>query len=237
MNGDSRDTRPQLDWCLVKELMDGFVHEVKNPLAGIRVALKALGKQMATEDPNRKVIEQIHERVGSINKALSDLMEFSRISAPKLSMIDVNMALEQSLERVQSKCQRREITIEKHLSGSLPQVNIDPKQTEQAFLCILSDMLEATPDGGKLVVRSSMDTGGHIVVELEDTGTSIQENHLNRLFKPFLSTMGRGSGVGLSIAKTILGQNGGSIQAEKRDEGGLTFRIVFPVPAIEAGDR
>jgi signal transduction histidine kinase len=66
-------------------------------------------------------------------------------------------------------------------------------------------------------------------LEFEDTGVPVPEAHLERLFKPFLSTMGRGSGTGLSIARRILDQNGGSIQAKKTAEKGLAFRIVFPI--------
>ncbi len=218
-----------MDQYMIKELVDGFLHEIKNPLAGIRVALKALGKKIAPEDPNGKVIEEIYDQVRNINKALSDLMDFSRISPPNPSPADIHELLEQSLNRIQSECQRRKITVEKHLSTNLPELNIDPRQIEQAFLYLFLDMGKAMPQGGKLTVRSSRDSGGHILLEFEDTGISIPEIDLERLFKPFLSTMGRGSGTGLSMAKRILDQNGGSIQAKKRGEEGLTFRIFFPV--------
>jgi signal transduction histidine kinase len=95
---------------------------------------------------------------------------------------------------------------------------------------IFLDMVNVMPEGGKLIVRSSRDSMRHILMEFEDTGISIPETHLERLFKPFLSTMGRGSGVGLSIAKRVLDLNGGSIQVKRRGEEGLIFRIVFPIP-------
>ncbi len=219
-----------MDGSVIKELVDGFVHEVKNPLTGIKVALKVMGKKIASEDPHGKVLEDIYDQVRNINKALSDLMDFSRISPPKASPADIRKLLEQSLDRIQSECQRREIKVEKHLSGSLPEVTIDARQVEQAFLLLFLDMVKAMPEGGKLMVRSSWDSEGHLLLEFEDTGVPVPEAHLERLFKPFLSTMGRGSGTGLSIARRILDQNGGSIQAKKRGEKGLAFRIVFPIP-------
>ena len=229
MNGDSREARPHMDQSVIKELVDGFLHEVRNPLASIKVALKVLRKKIVPEDPNRKVIEQVYDQVGNINKALSDLMDFTRISSPEASPTDINKVLEQSLDRIQSECQRCEIEVEKHLSGNLPEVNIDARQIEQAFLLLFLDMLKTMPEGGKLAVRSSWDSQGHILLEFEDTGTSIPEAHMERLFKPFLSTRGRGSGTGLSIAKRNLDLNGGSIQAKRGGEEGLTFRIVFSV--------
>jgi signal transduction histidine kinase len=230
MNGGSREARQNMDESVIKELMDGFVHEVKNPLTSIKVALKVLRKKIAPEDPDRKVIEQVSDQIGNINKALSDLMDFTRISSPEASLTDIEKVLEQSLDRIQSECQRREIKVEKHLSGSLPEVTIDARQIEQAFLLLFLDMVKAMPEGGKLMVRGSWDSEGHILLKFEDTGVPVPEAHLERLFKPFLSTMGRGSGTGLSIARRILEQNGGSIQAKKGGEKGLAFRIVFPIP-------
>lgn len=227
--GHSREARPKMNESLIRELVDGFLHEVKTPLAGIRVALKALKKKIASEDPNSKVLEQISNQVGNINKALSDLSDLSRISPPNLSPADIHKLLEQSLDRIQSECQRRKITVEKHLSTNFPELNIDPRQIEQAFLYVFLDIVKVMPEGGKLVIRSSRNSEGHVLLEFEDTGISIPEIHLERLFKPFLSTMGRGSGVGLSIAQRILDLNGGSIQAKRRGEEGLIFRIVFPV--------
>lgn len=218
-----------MEQSIIKDLVDGFLHEVKNPLAGIRVALKALGKKMAPENPHGRVIEDIYDQVRNINKALSDLMDFSRISPPKTSPVDIHKPLEESLIRIQLECQRRLIKVERHFSGNLPDVNIDVKQIERAFLYLFLDMLNAMSEGGKLMVRTSRDLEGSILLEFEDTGVSIPEIQLERLFKPFLSTMGRGSGTRLSIAKRILDQNGGSIHANTREEEGLIFSIIFPV--------
>ncbi len=218
-----------MNHSIIKELVDGFLHEVKNPLAGIRVGLKALGKKIAPEDPHGKIIEDIYDQVRNINKALSDLMDFSGILPPNPSPADIHKLLERSLDRIQSECQRRKITVEKHLSTNLPEVTIDPRQIEQAFLHLFLDMMNAMPEGGQLVVRSSRDSVSHILLEFEDMGISIPEIHLERLFKPFLSTMGRGSGVGLSIAKRVLDLNGASIQVKRRGEEGLIFRVIFPV--------
>ncbi len=230
MYGDSREVRIHMDQSMIRELVDGFIHEVKNPLAGIRVALKAMGKKITPEDRHGRVIEDIYDQVRNINKALSDLMDFSRISPPNPSPTNIRKLLEQSLDRIQPECQRRKIAVEKHLSTNLPELTIDPRQIKQVFMHIFLDMVNVMPEGGKLIVRSSRDSMRHILMEFEDTGISIPETHLERLFKPFLSTMGRGSGVGLSIAKRVLDLNGGSIQVKRRGEEGLIFRIVFPIP-------
>lgn len=213
---------------MAKELVDGFVHEVRNPLTSIKGALKILKEKMAPDDPNRAVMEQINDLVGNINKALSELVDFTRISPPEASLIDMNDLLEQALHRIRSECQRREIDIQKDLSGHLPEIRIDARQIELAFLLLFSDMLKTMPNGGTLVVRSWWDPQGQIVVEIEDTGVLIPEIHMERLFKPFLSTRGRGAGAGLAMVKRIVDQNGGSIYAKNRGEEGLTFRIDFP---------
>jgi nitrogen-specific signal transduction histidine kinase len=147
MDGDSREARQNMDQSVIKELVDGFVHEVKNPLTGIRVALKALGKKTTPEEPNSKVIEQISDQIGNINKALSDLMDFTRISTPKTSLTNIKEVLELSLDRIQSECQRHEIKVEKHLSGSLPEVTIDTRRGRKAHGTKLKGFRGPSPVG------------------------------------------------------------------------------------------
>jgi signal transduction histidine kinase len=213
---------------MAKELVDGFVHEVRNPLASIKGALKILREKMAPDDPNRAVMEKIYDLVGNINEAISDLVDFSQILPPETSPTDMNNVLEQALDRIHLECERQEIDIQKDFSGDLPEIRIDARQIELAFLLLFSDTLKAMPDGGELVVRSSWDPQGQVVVEIADTGASIPEIQMERLFKPFLSTRGRGAGTGLAKVKRIVNQNGGFIHAKNRGEEGLTFRIVFP---------
>ncbi len=215
---------------MLKELVDGFVHEVKNPLTSIRVALRALKEKTPQGDPNSQLLEQMDEQVGTINRALSDLVDFTRLSPPEAMPIGINNVLDQVLNRIRSECERRGINVEKHLTDNLHPVEIDGRQTELAFLHLLLDMLEAMPNGGDLVIRSGLDPDGQILVEMEDTGFSIQDIHLERLFKPFLSTRGRGSGVGLSMAKRIIELNRGLIRAKNRGKEGMTFSIVFSSP-------
>ncbi|NIO04634.1 MAG: hypothetical protein GTN74_08465 [Proteobacteria bacterium] len=221
---------PDAHQSMVKELVDGFVHEVKNPLTSIGVALRALREKTPQGDPNRQLLEQMDEQVGTINRALSDLLDFTRLSPPEAMPTGINNVLDQVLDRIRSECGRRAVKVEKHLTDNLHPIEIDGRQTELAFLHLLLDMLEAMPNGGDLVIRSGLDPDGQIVVEMEDTGFSIQDIHLERLFKPFLSTRGRGAGIGLSMAKRIIELNRGLIRAQKRGEEGMTFSIVFPSP-------
>jgi signal transduction histidine kinase len=226
---DSGGMGPDTDPSMMKELVDGFAHEVKNPLASIRSALKVLAERRAQGDPDRAVIEQIYDRVGRINRALSDLMDFALISPPEVLLTNIDKVLEQALCTISTECQRHKIKIETHLSNNLPEIKIDAKQIELAFLFIFSDMLKAMANGGKLLVRSSLDPEGRILVEIQDTGTSIPEIHMERLLKPFFATRGRGAGIGLATAKRIVDQNEGLIQVKSGGEEGLIFRIIFPL--------
>jgi signal transduction histidine kinase len=116
----NKEPRPDTDQSMLRELVDGFAHEVKNPLTSIKVALKVLGEKMAEGDPSRIVIEQIHDEVGTINKALSDFVDFTRMSLPEASLADVNKPIEQALRRIQADCQRQDVRVEKLLSATLP---------------------------------------------------------------------------------------------------------------------
>ncbi len=214
---------------MLRELVDGFAHEVKNPLTSIKVALKVLGEKMAHGDPRGAIMEQIHNEVGTINRALSDLVDFTRMSPPEASLVGINEPIEKALRRIQADCKRQDVRVEKLLSPDLPDTRIDARQVELAFLHLFLDMLKVMPHGGHMWVQTSFNPGSNILVELEDSGGPIPQIQMERLFKPFLSTKGRGTGIGLSVAKKVIAQNGGHIEAKNKGEEGMTFHIVFPI--------
>lgn len=212
----------------MKDLIEGFLHEVRNPLASIRSALKILAERTPEESPERRIIHEIQDQLGRIDNALSDLLDFTQISPPEPSPTDMNQIVERALQRIQGESQRQAVAIEKQLSPDLPAIRLDERQMELALLLLFSDILRAMPKGGKLVARTTLTSEGDILLEIGDTGESIPEIHMGRLFKPFLATHGRGAGTGLSKARRLVDQNGGFIEAKNRGDEGLTFRISFP---------
>ena len=114
-------------------------------------------------------------------------------------------------------------------------VMVDGVQIQQVLINLMRNAMEAMRDSEKreLLVQTSLDENGWVVVDVADTGPGIPDEIAPQLFKPFMTTKPGGMGVGLSISKRIVESHGGSITVKKNGSGGTTFR--FTLPAIEDG--
>ena len=117
-----------------------------------------------------------------------------------------------------------ELTVE----DEIPLVLFDEGQIRQAILNVLRNAREAMADGGKIDVYVRAE-GMSVVVGVDDRGSGIPEDVRSRIFDPFFSTKGEGTGLGLGITRQIIEAHGGSIAVEPREGGGTSFRLLLPI--------
>jgi signal transduction histidine kinase len=110
-----------------------------------------------------------------------------------------------------------------------PRIPLDAEKFREAVLNLVVNALEAMPDGGELKL-SAVARDGRVEVEVRDTGPGIPESVRADLFRPYVSTKSRGSGIGLPLAEKLIGQHGGQITYET-GPGGTTFRLRLPLQA------
>jgi len=226
-NSDSEPTYQDWDTRSVSELVGGFVHEVKNPLTSIRLSLGEIERGMTLDESERAILGLVRQELVSINKTITELREFTRIGPPQPTISDLNLIASKVLDRIRPDCDRNSIRLEVRLSSQPLRKYVDVRQIQLGFLQLLTDMIGVMSEGGRLAIHSSLEPGGAISVVLEDSGGILPEEHLERLFKPFLSTRGRGGGIGLAMARKLIAQNGGVITVVNSRTEGLRFEVVF----------
>jgi signal transduction histidine kinase len=118
------------------------------------------------------------------------------------------------------------VTLEVDAPSSLPDVRVDPMQVEQALLEVISNALDAMPNGGRLRIAARAAHEG-IQIDITDTGGGIPDNIIASVCEPFFTTRPDGTGLGLAIAKRYVEQNGGHL-AITSENGGTTVRIWLP---------
>lgn len=125
----------------------------------------------------------------------------------------------------------RDIPVHLDLAAGLPAVRGDRAQLQQVVLNIVLNGLEAASGSIRrsrgLIIRTSMDASV-VVVAVEDSGTGIDTADVDRLFEPLYTTKPEGLGMGLSIARTIVGAHGGELRASNNAGGGATFAFTLP---------
>lgn len=207
----------------------GIAHEINNPLAGILLYSSNLLKKVPEEGPLKKGLEVILHETVRCRGIIQDLLDFSRDREPAKALGDINGVLNKALAILANEFSVHRIAIEKHLSDDLPSLLIDTNQMEQVFINFFMNAIEAIQGQGSISVRSLKDPDNReIVVEVEDSGMGIPQEHLEKIFEPFFSTKPKGTGLGLAVNYVIIQKHGGQIHVRSQPGQGTTMTIRLP---------
>ncbi len=214
-------------------LTAGLAHEIRNPLVAIKTLTQLLPERVDDEEFRNHFLNIAAGEVERISHLVSELLDFARPSTPKFEMEDVNSILDGMILLVSTESKRKNLHIEKEFTPDLPLIKVDREQIKQVFLNILLNAIEATPEGGKITIRtrSFLKPGGkpYLQIEFKDTGCGIAEENLEEIFNPFYTTKPTGSGLGLSISNQIVLDHDGYIDVESQRGKGSSFFINLPL--------
>ena len=161
-----------------------------------------------------------------INETVRELLAFSRPQDPVLRDEDVHVILDEILAMLSNHFISFNIQLLRSFEALPPLVRADRNQLKQVFLNLFLNAIDAMPAGGVLTVGTRSLDNGRIRVNVEDTGTGVEEKNLSKLFEPFYTNKDTGTGLGLSIAFRIIEKHGGRIFAQNRtDRKGLAISV------------
>ena len=235
----------------IGQLASGVAHEVKNPLGIILQGVNYLEGEIT---PDRKeaceVLQMIKEAVMRSDKIVRDLLNFSRQAPLEPKACDINQVIRASLGLVERQLTLNNVRVTEAFAEGLSPVVIDENQMTQVFINVLLNSLQAMPQVGELVLRTSTRAPENLpqgivrraleafkageaalLCEVADTGAGIPKDKLSKVFDPFFTTKpaGQGTGLGLAITRSIVEKHRGAI-AMASDEGrGTTVSIALPL--------
>src|SRR5579864_5339624 len=215
------------------EVATGLAHEIRNPLAGIAGVIEIIGRDLPSTSPARAVVKDVRQEIARINHIVTDLLQTARPHPPKVRKSDLNTTVEHAvmLGRQQAIAKSIEISLQK--DPSLREVEHDSDQIHQVLLNLLLNALQAIDVNGKIRV-SVKQQGTTAVVEVADNGRGIAPNHLPNIFRPFYTTKGDGTGLGLSLARRIVEDHHGRIDVTSAVGQGTTFAVILPLQRAAA---
>lgn len=210
------------------ELATGLAHEIRNPLAGIAGVIEIISRDLPATSPARSVVKDVRQEIARINQIVSDLLQTARPHPPRVRKSDLNTTVEHAvmLGRQQALTNSIEITLQK--DPSLPEVEHDSDQVHQVLLNLLLNALQAIDHNGKVSVTVKS-RGGFALVEVTDNGRGIPPQQLPHIFRPFFTTKGEGTGLGLSLARRIVEDHQGRIDVVSTLGKGTSFTVVLPL--------
>ncbi len=215
------------------EMATGLAHEIRNPLAGIAGVIEIIGRDLPTTSPARAVVKDVRQEIARINRIVTDLLQTARPHPPKVRKSDLNTTVEHAvmLGRQQGLAKAVEVTLRKN--PSLPEVEHDSDQIHQVLLNLLLNALQAIDQNGKIAVTVERGQDA-AVIEVADNGRGISPELLPNIFRPFFTTKGDGTGLGLSLARRIVEDHQGRIDVTSTVGKGTTFAVILPLQRAAA---
>jgi len=229
----------------IGEMATAVAHGIGNPLSSIRAAAQLATLECEEQSGcdqfqrNQGNLLNIIREVDRVEKRIRGLLNFARPLEPRLSPVDINQLLQDTVQAMQSRFDEAGVASRTELDPTLPKITLDPYHLEQVFLVLLTNAIEATPPGGTVTASSTAgsfraDARG-ILVSIEDTGEGIPPENRERVFEPFFTTKPHGTGIGLPLAKKFVERSGGLIAVTDGSKGGARVEIRFPISDSNRG--
>lgn len=203
---------PHID---VHALMRGLVHELRNPLSAILTASSLLKGDQGIDDESAMLLEVVEKESRRMNRILTEFSSFVKPPVPHPEVFDVAQMLRDLARETQKDATSgHAIEVRDDLPAQLA-VYGDPQQCQQAFQHLFTNAAETMPDGGALRLHASVDDqSAHIF--LDDSGGGLPDEVLERVLQPFFSTKPTSTGLGLSIASSLLRASGGEVSVHNQ---------------------
>ncbi|MGB8781503.1 MAG: ATP-binding protein, partial [Terriglobales bacterium] len=216
------------------ELATGLAHEIRNPLAGIAGVIEIIGRDLPSTSPALAVVKDVRLEIAQINRILTDLLETARPHPPQICLSNLNTTVEHAVMLARQQVLSKPIKIELQKAQDLPEGEHDSDQIHQVLLNLLLNGVQALEGEGTVHVEiGSEDKCATVVVS--DTGRGIPPQNLTNIFRPFYTTKGNGTGLGLSLARRIVEEHHGRIEVSSIVGKGSKFTVLLPfeMPAPE----
>jgi hypothetical protein len=212
------------------ELATGLAHEIRNPLAGIAGVIEIVGRDLPPTSAALEVVQDVKQEITQINRILSDLLDCARPRVPEVRLSDLNLTAEHSVMLARQQALSKPIHVEMEKSPQPLPVRHDSNQIHQVLLNLLLNALQAMEGKGSIHI-SVFPAGQFAAISVSDTGRGIAPEHLPNIFRPFYTTKGNGTGLGLSLARRIVEDHRGHIEVESALGQGTKFTVFLPAEA------
>ena len=220
---------------MMGELAAALAHEIKQPIAASITSANALLRWLAHDPPDLERaratavrIEQDGHRAADV---INSLQSFYRTGTPaERQIVDVKETIGEMTGLLRGEADRHSIKIHPELEVDTPKTLANRVQLQQVFMNLMLNAIEAMKDtGGELTIRSRVNPEGRLMVSISDTGVGLPVESTEQIFDPFHTTKPQGTGMGLTITRSIVESYGGRVWATANQGAGATFHFTLPV--------
>ena len=206
-------------------------HELKNPLAGLRLYARHLEQRLASvgDEESAGLARKISSTVDHLAAVVSEITAFGRPPELHRAPMDLVVLLDECLTFARARCTTEDVEIERAYDPACPQLVADARELRKALLNLLLNGLEALEPKGRLAVTTAYAReSGTVTIVIEDTGVGMSEETLARAFDLFFTTKPEGTGLGMALVRSVIDLHGGALEVQSAPGRGTRVRIRLP---------
>jgi PAS domain S-box-containing protein len=217
------------------ELTASLAHEVNQPIAAAVTNANTCLRWLAADTPNLEEARAAVTRIVKDGTRASEIIKRIRLlfkkGAPERELVDINEIIREMMILLRSEAMRYSISFRTELTADLPQVMGDRVQLQQVLMNLMLNGIEAMKDvdgTGELAIKSQREENERVQVSVSDTGVGLPPQQVDQIFNAFFTTKVQGTGMGLSISRSIVESHGGRLWAADNSPRGASFYMSLP---------
>jgi len=213
--------------AMLGQIAGSVGHELRNPLGVMSNAVYFLQTVLSDADETTKeYLNIIKSEIAGSERIVSDLLDAVRIQPPHPGMVGVAELIGQTLGKLTIP---PSVMVKLDIPATLPALRVDAQQIHQVLRNLISNGVEAMPEGGTLEISAVENKpDGTVIVNVQDSGIGMTPEQLGKLFQPLFTTKTRGIGLGLVVVKNLTQVNGGTVKVESAVGKGTVFTVTLP---------
>ncbi len=218
-----------------REMAQVMAHEIKNPLTPLRLSAQRLEQKYYSESSDfDKVfsdsLEIINEEIDNLQTLVQEFSKFARMPSANFIHYNLNDQIKEIVTPYESK-----VNIQLDLDGNLPKFCGDKMQMKQVFVNLIQNSIQSIRGSDGAISIITKYESPKLIITIEDNGEGIQDEDINKIFRPYFTKREKGTGLGLAIVKRIVSQHNGKIEVESEKGKWTKFTIIIQLGTSHYG--
>ena len=217
------------------ELTASLAHEVNQPIAAAVTNANTCLRWLTRDHPDLEEAREAAMRIVKDGTRAAEIISRIRLlfkkGAPERELVDVNDVIREMIVLLRGEATRYSISFRTELAADLPQIMGDRVQLQQVFMNLMLNGIDAMKNmnaGGELTIKSRQAENDKLLISVSDTGVGLPAQQADQIFKAFFTTKVQGTGMGLSISRSIVESHGGHLWAANNSPRGASFHVTLP---------
>src|SRR4030095_11789581 len=229
MDAEVRELKSMEKFTATGRVARTIAHEVRNPLTNISLAAEQLQEMAIQNNESSMLLDMITRNGIRINQLVSDLLNATKAIELNIRKTNINKVLDKALEMAADRIDLSQVRVEKKYADDICAVSIDEEKIKVAFLNIIVNAIEAMEKNKGVLSLRTKSAGDHCIIEIEDNGSGMDDDTLQKLFEPYFTSKSNGNGLGLTKCQNIIMSHRGKITVQSKVGKGSLFIVTLKI--------